>query len=282
VKIDVGNVGITAIDDGTVYLPPHYYPGVDWGAHQGLLDADGTYHIPAGCFLIETPATAILVDAGIGPTRIPFPPEVAEQAALAESPPWIAEGGRLPAALAAAGVDRSDISIVFLTHMHPDHIGWVAPAGHPYFPHAKVICSAADWNAPASSSPGEREARQGLRAVEAGGALRAIAAPSMEIVPGVTAHHAPGHTPGHYIVRIETDGTEAVLLGDAVHHPLQLNERRISFLLEDAPDAALATREKLLASLAGTDTIVNMAHFPGLAFHTIARVDGARRWKKVE
>jgi glyoxylase-like metal-dependent hydrolase (beta-lactamase superfamily II) len=276
--VQVSGIKVTAINDGVVRLPPMYYPGLDFGAHPELIEADGTYHIPAGCFLIQGKRFAILVDAGIGPTQIRFPDHIAAAAGLSDPPEWIAEGGQLPGALETAGVAPSDITTLFLTHMHPDHIGWAAPGGDRFFPDAEIICGAADWHAPASSAPGEEEARRGLKAVEAAGALRAIGAPTLEIAPGVTAHHTPGHTPGHYIVRVSSAGEEAHLLGDAVHHPLQLNDKGISFMLEDTPEAALETREELFTALEGRDVSINMAHFPGLEFHRIAIRDGRRHW----
>ena len=44
--IDVGGIKVSALNDGEVHLPPRYYPGLDFGVHRELLQADGTYHIP--------------------------------------------------------------------------------------------------------------------------------------------------------------------------------------------------------------------------------------------
>lgn len=276
--IDVGRIRITALNDGLVHLPPMYYPGLDFEAHPGLLDDAGFYHIPAGCFLVESDGATVLVDAGIGPNGVPFPPAIAARAGLEDPPEFIAEGGLLPGALAAAGVAPGDVTTVFLTHMHPDHIGWVVEDGELLFPNAEVVCSAIDWAAPASPSPGEEEARAGLEIAAAAGRLHPIDAPTFELAPGVEARHAPGHTPGHYIVVVSCDGAEAQLLGDAVHHPLQLNDQGISFMLEDDPDAALRAREELFAALEGREVAVNMAHLPGLEFQRIAVRDGRREW----
>jgi glyoxylase-like metal-dependent hydrolase (beta-lactamase superfamily II) len=277
--IEVGGFTVTALNDGTVFLPPMYYPGVDWEVHAGLVDADGTYHIPAGCFLIQGEHCTILVDAGIGPNAIAFPAEIAEAASLADPPPWIARGGALPEQLAAAGVAPADVTTVFLTHLDADHVGWVAPHDELFFPHAQIVCSALELERAPSPAPGEAEGRAGLALAEQAGRLRRIAGDEVELVPGVDALFAPGHTPGHYIVRVRSNGCEAQLLGDAVHHPLQLNDPGVSFLLETTPEASLATRERLLADLAGRDAAVNMVHFPGLAFHRVAVERGERRWE---
>ncbi len=206
--IDVGGIKVSALNDGEVHLPPMYYPGLDFGAHPELLQADGTYHIPVGCFLIQAEDRTVLVDAGLGPSSIPFPGDIAAAAGLTDPPESIAAGGLLPGALAAAGV---------------------APA---------------------------------------------------ELAPGVSAHHSPGHTPGHYVVSVSSNGEAAYLLGDAVHHPLQLNDKDISFLSETEPERALQAREELLTALQGRNVSIGMTHFPGLDFQRITTANG-RQWTTV-
>lgn len=186
----------------------------------------------------------------------------------------------LPGALAAAGVAPTDINTVFLTHLHADHIGWIAPGGELFFPNAEVVYSAADAQPPIAPAPGELAGRAGLDVARAAGLVRLIDAPAVEIAPGVTAHHAPGHTPGHYVVSVSADSEQAYLLGDAVHHPLQLTDRSISFLSETEPDHALRTREKLFTSFEGRNISIGMTHFPGLDFQRIVTQDG-RRWTAV-
>ena len=276
--IDVGGIKVSALNDGEVHLPPMYYPGLDFGAHPELLQADGTYHIPVGCFLIEAEGLTVLVDAGLGPSSIPFPRDIAAAAGLTDPPESIAAGGLLPGALAAAGVAPGDITTVFLTHLHADHIGWVAPGGVLFFPNAVIMCSAVDWETPpVAPAPGELEGRRGLTVARTEGVLRLLNAPTAELAPGVTAHHSPGHTPGHYVVSVCSHGEAVYLLGDAVHHPLQLNDKGISFLSETEPERALQAREELLAALQGRSASIGMTHFPGLEFQRITTANG-RQW----
>jgi glyoxylase-like metal-dependent hydrolase (beta-lactamase superfamily II) len=276
-SITVGTMRITALNDGTSHLPPMMYPGLDFDAHPELLENDGTYHIPVGCFLIQSDAFTILVDAGIGPADIPFPADLAAAAGLSPPPEFIAEGGKLPDELAAAGVAPEDVTTVFLTHLHGDHVGWVAPGGTLFFPNAEVVYGAADWDALIAPAPADDPARIGMEAAKAAGSLRAIDATTVEIAPGVTALHTPGHTPGHYAVRVTSDGEEADLLGDAVHHALQLTDTGISFLSDVDAEHALQTREDLFALVAGTEVAIGMAHHPGLDFQRITEHDG-RAW----
>lgn len=279
-SIQVGTMKITALNDGESHMPPMLYPGLDFDAHPELLESDGTYHIPGACYLIQGEGVTVLVDAGSGPDSIPFPAELAAAAGLAPAPEFIAVGGRLPGRLAALGVTPEDVTTVFLTHLHGDHVGWVAPGGKPFFPNAEVVYGAADWDALIAPAPAEDPARITMEAAKDAGVLRAIEAPAVEIAPGVTAHHTPGHTPGHYAVRVASGGQEVYLLGDAVHHPLQLNDTGISFLFDaDAPHA-LRTREELLARFAGSGAAVGISHFPGLAFQRVSVQDDGdgREW----
>jgi glyoxylase-like metal-dependent hydrolase (beta-lactamase superfamily II) len=275
---NVGAFTITALNDGTVRLPPSHYTGLDWSAHAHLIAGDGTYHIPIGAFLVQGAGVAMLVDAGLGPMAIPYPPQIARAAGLGSPPEHIAVGGGLPRALAAAGVSPGDISIVFLTHLDADHVGWIAPDGELFFPRADVVCSAVELARPPGPAPGEAEGRRGFAVARGAGRLRTVRGHHVELAPGVVAHHAPGHKPGHYVVSVRSDGEEARLLGDAFHHPVQLSEPTVQCVFDDDPAAALRTREALAAELEGRDIAVNMAHFPGLEFHRIAVEGGRRRW----
>jgi glyoxylase-like metal-dependent hydrolase (beta-lactamase superfamily II) len=277
--VTAGAISITAINDGDSHLPPLFYPGLDFACHPGQLAGDGTHHIPTGCFLIQGPGYNVLVDAGIGPSPIPFPQDLAGPAGLRQPPRYIAEGGRLPDGLAALGVSPADVTTVFLTHLHPDHIGWVAPGGAPYFPRAEVVYGAADWPL-VEALPAGDPGRRGLEAARDAGVLRPIAGARVSIAPGVTAVHSPGHTPGHYTLRVGSGADEVVLSGDAIQHPLQLNDQGIYFLSDADRREALATRELILSEAARGGAAVGASHFPGLRFRRIAGA-GPRSWQEI-
>jgi len=279
-RIVIGTTTITALDDGTSFLPPMFFPGLDFDSHPGMLAEDGTFHIPTGCYLIQSEESTVLVDAGMGPTNIPFPPEIAAASGLAELPEFIAEGGYLLSLLADAGVSPADIDVVFLTHLHPDHIGWVAPGGELAFPNAEVVYGAADWDALISPLPDDDLGRIGLEAARSAGKLRAIEGKTVEVAPGITAHHTPGHTPGHYVLSITSGEQQAYLLADSIHHCLQLNDLEIHFLTDIDRELALRTREELISRFAGTDIAIGVSHFPGLNFNHIA-VDDTRHWVEI-
>ncbi|MET0423499.1 MAG: MBL fold metallo-hydrolase [Actinoplanes sp.] len=273
--ISVGEFTVTALADGASYLPPLFYPGADFSAEPHLLDADGTFHIRCGAFLIQGGARTILVDAGVGPTRMPFPADLTAAAGLTDPPEFLVSGGGLPDSLAAAGVDPAAVTAVVLTHLHLDHIGWVAPEGKPFFPHAEVYYGAADWAALITPAAPDDPARIIMETAAAAGILRPLDAPAVEIVPGIVARHTPGHTPGSYVVSVSSQGERALLTGDVIQHPGQLTDAGISFLND--VDIAQATRARagLLTGVAGQDVTLATAHLDQPIFR---RVTADNRW----
>jgi glyoxylase-like metal-dependent hydrolase (beta-lactamase superfamily II) len=279
--IKIGHIDIFALTDGLSRLPAMFYPGLDARVHPEVFDEDGTVHIPTGCFLIRAAGTTTLVDAGLGPISIEYPEGIPPaKAALGDAAPKMAEGGLLPEALAAIDTKAEDIDTVFLTHLHPDHVGWVAPGGTPYFPNARVVFGAADWEplvvGVVAGEPGF-EAVSGMNAARAAGRTEPIEGDLVPIAPGITARHAPGHTPGSYVLIISSGTDRAYLLGDVVACPLQLTDTDISFLSDIDAAMAARTREALLRELEGQPVAIGIDHFPGLEFQRILTGTG-RRW----
>jgi hypothetical protein len=62
--IDVGGIKISALNDGGSPAT-HVLPGARLRRHPDLLQADGTYHFPVGCFLIQAEDLTVLMDAGM-------------------------------------------------------------------------------------------------------------------------------------------------------------------------------------------------------------------------
>lgn len=255
----IGDIWITALSDGQVHLSPDYFGGVDWEHHRDLLSPAGTIDLPIGCFLIATAGRLVLVDAGLGPRTLDW-----------------GSGGDLPAALERAGIARAAIETVVCTHVHIDHIGWLATDQGPFFQNATVRLGLADWTL-ALSGAKESPGRQMIEAVEAAGRFVPIDGDRVEVAPGVTAIATPGHTPGHLSIVVSAGRERAILLGDAVTCPRQLEEPDWQNMTDVDPALAHRTREALWRDLAGRRDVAVAAHFPGLAFGRVLRTERAYR-----
>lgn len=257
--VRVGDLDLVAVSDGDCKLPPEFYVGLDFEQHGDLLGEDGMVTVPLGCFLLRTGGKTVLVDAGIGPVD--------------ES--W-ARGGQLPAALRAAGAEPRDIDLVVCSHLHIDHIGWLVADDRPFFSNATVRYGGSDWEQFVAKAAPEARSRHIMETLAAHDRLDPMEGDVVPIAPGLTARHTPGHTLGHYGLVVSSGDERAVLLGDAVECPLQLEEPGFSALSDVDPALAARTREALWRELEGTDVLMTGAHFPGLQFGRVLRGAGRR------
>jgi glyoxylase-like metal-dependent hydrolase (beta-lactamase superfamily II) len=261
----VGGLQVIPVSDGTCKIPPEYFTNSDWSAHRALLGPDGMITAQLGCFVVRAPngngPRTVLIDAGVGPfDNVMF------------------QGGRLPAALEAAGVDRAEIDLVVCTHLHADHAGWLVHDGEPFFPRATVRFGAADWDQFVTGDDGPGWIRDALLLLDRQGRLDAIDGDEVAVAPGITARAAPGHTHGHVVYVLASGDERALLLGDAVTCPVQLQEPEWGATSDVDGALAARTRDALLRELEGSSDLTVAAHFPDLRFGRVLAGEGTRRF----
>jgi glyoxylase-like metal-dependent hydrolase (beta-lactamase superfamily II) len=269
--VQVGSIVISAISDGTFIARPSYF-GDDATAdgHHDLFDRRGQAWLPIGCFLVRSGARCVLVDAGMGPT----------QTSGGDDDPSRLVGGQLHVGLRALGIERDDITDVVCTHLHPDHVGWLFDLeSRPGFPHATIWFGAEDWQhfIEPRDPLVQDHIHQGFRLHAGDARLRPIDRDT-SVAPGITAIRTPGHTPGHLCVVVASDGQRALLLGDAITCPVQLDESTWHSIGDVDPDLANRTRERLWRELEGDDVTGTGAHFPELKFGRVLNGSGKRWW----
>jgi glyoxylase-like metal-dependent hydrolase (beta-lactamase superfamily II) len=259
--VRLGELEIIPVSDGIAKLPPQYFVNADWTAHQGLFGPDGMIDCQLGCFVVRTGDTTVLVDAGIGPFDNP-----------------IFQGGRLPGELEAAGVPREEIDVVVCTHLHLDHTGWLVREEERFFPNAVVRFGAADWDHFVVNGTSGDMVKDEFELLAAADRIRPIEADGEAIAPGITARAAPGHTLGHYCLVLSSGDERALLLGDAIACPVQLEETDWQAMSDVDPALAVRTREALFRELEDSGDVAVASHFPELSFGRILRGEGKRYW----
>ena len=269
-RFQVGTLRCTVLSDGYGANPAAwYFPNADGAQLADALERRGAgcerIVVPYTCLLIETGREVVLIDAGLGGGSN--------------------TAGAILARLEVAGIRPKDVNTVVFTHAHPDHIGGAVDDRdplvlRPLFPDARCVIAEAEWdfwNSPRPDLRGMRvsdDAKSIIRFVarQCLQALRhqiELVDDEVEIVPGVRAIPAPGHTPGHLALLLSSEGQQMLHLGDAAVHPLHLEypEWQNGFDLE--PQRAIATRRSLLTQAAGGGMHVMAFHFP---FPSIGRM----------
>ena len=85
--------------------------------------------------------------------------------------------------------------------------------------------------------------------------------PSHSICPEIKLRPTPGHTPGHVSIGIESRGKRAIVTGDMMHNPIQLERPDDTARFDMDQVKARRTRVELIDELANTDVFVIGSHF---------------------
>lgn len=176
--------------------------------------------------------------------------------------------GKLPAALAAAGIEPSGVTDIFISHAHGDHVGGlVNAAGNLVFPNATIYMSAPEWDFVRGLDE-KKAAAIGIGQIAAFVAAvtpNIVAfAPGTDMLPGVVkAVEIKGHTPGHSAYLIGSGADTLLYIGDAAHHSIisvQKPEWPIGFDSDAVVGAA--SRAAMLEENATSGERIYAAHFP--------------------
>lgn len=218
------------------------------------------------CFiptLIDTGSEKILFDTGCG-----------------------AEDSSLLGCLQDLGLGPDDIDVVVITHGHPDHIGGLVRNGEPVFDRARHVFGAAEfafWTQGDAVRPARLANRDLFRRVCIGLAGRAtFIAPGDEVVPGITAVDAAGHSPGLLAFLVENSGQRLLIWSDAfLHYAVSIQHPEWHADFDDDKEQAVETRRRLLKMAAEQRLLIAGHHmpFPGLGY--VGRANGSFRWVPV-
>ncbi len=176
--------------------------------------------------------------------------------------------------LKQAGCAPEDIDYVMCTHLHVDHVGWntVLKDGRwvPTFPNAKYLISKLevdpfagpiDRNVPPPQLPPWFDIYEDsvLPVIQSGQAV--LVEDAFDLNDEIRLEPAPGHTPGHSLVRAVSESHGSIFCGDAIHNPVQIAESHYNSAFCVDQDQARATRRRILEECADRNLLLVPAHF---------------------
>lgn len=265
--LKLGTAKITVISDGTrLSGNPHETYGLNQSAEtvsalltENFLPADGFLNgfSPA---LVDTGTEVVLFDTGLG--------EAGREMGT----------GKLVDGLKAAGYTPDQVSVVVITHMHGDHIGGLMTAGKPTFANARYVAGQVEyefWKDEALvGTPAENGHKAVLEKVAPLAEKTTFIADGAEVVPGITALAAFGHSPGHMVFRVDSDNKALMLTADTANHyvlSLQRPDWEVRFDMDKAQ--AIAARRKVFDMIAADRLPFIGYHMPFPAVGFVERND---------
>ena len=218
---------------------------------DNLLPTDNV-PLEQNALVINTGDRVVLFDTGLGAFKMMGP-----------------DSGRLLANLKAAGIEPKDVDAVVLTHAHPDHC-WalMGDDGTRNFPNAQIYMAQADldfWT---------DEGKLGIETLKLfiEGSRKHLlpnrdrivfVKDGQEFLPGIQAMAAPGHTVGHTVYMITSQGKTFCNAGDiAHHHVMSVASPRREFAYDTDGKQAVNSRLRVFDMLASSRTTFVAYHFP--------------------
>jgi glyoxylase-like metal-dependent hydrolase (beta-lactamase superfamily II) len=260
-RMMLGDFEVTALFDGTIDLEVKKLLTNTTQAQVGkLLDRSFKKDLvptSVNSYLVNTGSKLVLIDTGAGTL---FGPTL----------------GNLRNNLLAAGYKPEQVDDVFITHMHGDHVGGLIVDGKLAFPNATIHAGQEDadfWLSKANLEKATPEmkgffqgAQSSLNPYVEAGKFQPLKGDA-DLVPGIKAVPAHGHTPGHNTYVIESKGQKLVLWGDLMHvASVQFVQPQVTISFDVDSKTAAAERKKAYADAAKGRYLVGSAHlpFPGL------------------
>ncbi|MDR0988523.1 MAG: MBL fold metallo-hydrolase [Prevotellaceae bacterium] len=225
------------------------------GATPGMMAEtmpEGTYPNAVNAFAVKTPGSGILLfDTGFG--------------------------RHLFEHLSQVGIAPEAIDTLVITHLHGDHIGGMLVGGKRAFPRARLLLSEVEKNYWVD----RQQQAAATKAVEAYAANTTLLMPQsleelaalletagdVRMKDGLYWVAAPGHTPGHTVCLLQSEGSRLLIWGDLAHAmAVQMPYPEVSVRYDTDPAMAAATRKHILHLAAKHQIPVAGMHiaYPGI------------------
>jgi glyoxylase-like metal-dependent hydrolase (beta-lactamase superfamily II) len=279
----LGKFDCMAVSDGTMtYAPPMFPPPATFlflnaeaesrsralGDHGLEEERWAAWKSGYTCLVVDIGKHLVLVDTGAG----------------ALGP----DTGKLIKNLRSVSIAPGNIDTVILTHGHPDHIGGVTDEhGRTVYNNARYFMWKTEWDF-WTSSQADAALDEHSRTMLTGIARKnlppiqkqvELVSDEAEIVPGIRAIAAPGHTPGQMALEITSGGETLLYMSDVFLHPIHLEHPGWCSAVDLIPGEVVATRKRLLEKAAADEALVLAFHLPFPALGRVVAKGGAWSWQ---
>lgn len=266
------------------YMPPRFPPPktllfknapeeeLNKALRQHNIDPDNfsSWESDYTCLLIKTEKETLLVDTGLNDRT--------------------SNCGMLVSNLQSINIKPEDIDKILITHAHPDHINGIAHEdGSLVFPNADYIMGKREYQfwlegeaaSTLEGSMGEIMLDFVSRNLEPVKDRITLIDDGEEILPGVSALLAPGHTPGLITILIESQGEKFLYFVDLLLHPIHCEHPEWSAAVDFDMNMTTQSRKKLLAMAAKENMLTMSFHFdfPGLGY--VKEQKDSRVWERI-
>ncbi|MEN5161138.1 MBL fold metallo-hydrolase [Achromobacter spanius] len=277
--VQIGDIDALVVSDGVLPLPTSTMATnadpadlADWLDHMFM--PPDAFDWPLNVMVARSGEQTILIDAGLGGQFPGFP-----------------RAGQFPQRLQSAGIALESVTDVIITHMHMDHVGGLLVPGvkERLRKDVRIHVNATEvafWTSP--------DFTQTVMPKPVPAVLRSTAnsfyetyrdhiqvfEDRKEVAPGVIVRLTGGHTPGHCVVDLISDGDRLTFAGDAVF-PVAFDHPEWHNGFEHDPVASARVRLALFNELAQNKGLLVAAHLPFPSVGRVAKEGDAFRWVPV-
>lgn len=270
----IGSVTVTRV----VEIEAHDYPGllfpglkpeqiqtITW-LQPHFADIAGMLYTSIPSFIVESEGKRIIVDTAVGNNK------------KRHYPLFNNRKGKFLTQLAEAGFPVESIDAVLCTHLHVDHVGWntrlVEDRWIPTFPNARYLFGRVEWEYWHQRFLSDETAStisvkildvpnvikdSVLPIIEAG--VYTLVETDHQLTSEVSLIPTPGHTPGHFSVLIRSNGQEAIITGDIMHHPIEIAIPDLPCHFDVDLKLAEKTRKEFLRTQSDRNVLILGTHF---------------------
>lgn len=194
--------------------------------------------------------------------------------------------GKLFDNLRAAGYSPGQVDDIYITHMHPDHVGGLMDGSKRAFPNAVMHADVHEFpqweKAAEKGNAAAKRIVQLVRPYQEAGKFESFAEETT-FFDGFRSIPTHGHSEGHSFYQLESEGQSIEFWGDfVVHDKIQLTFPEMAPPGESDAHAGIELHRSVFQAAATSGKIIAGAHFSFPGIGRIRQIGGAFVWVPID